>query len=127
MEQIAKFAQARAQLNIPKSCYSSLRSAFRGIRRWAPFGDFSGRQLFPPTERGMAAWSGFFGARSSFEIYVAPLEMACLLLGVSAARKSKAVIAAGHGLAEAGDRLSAPRPAISEDRLARGGYVHRMA
>ena len=58
------------------------------------------RDLNPPhTEEGVHAWSSFFLAGRSFKIYVAHLEMARPLLGVGASWESKAVTAAGYGLA----------------------------
>ena len=48
---------------------------------------------------------------------MARLEKACLLLGVGASWKSKAVASAGHGLSEAGGRSFSPRPAISRSQL----------
>ena len=39
------------------------------------------------------------------------------MLGVAATWKSKAVIAAGRGLAKAGGRSQTPRPAIAKDQL----------
>ena len=46
----------------------------------------------------MLAWSSFFGAGRPFKIYVARLEKACLLLGVSTSWKTKAAMTAGYGL-----------------------------
>ena len=43
--------------------------------------------------------------------------MARLFLGVDASWKTRAVAAAGYGLAKEGDRSFAPRPAISKARL----------
>ena len=40
-----------------------------------------------------------------------------MLLGVSVAWKSKSVLAAGYGLATAGDRSGNPRPAVSKGQL----------
>ena len=65
----------------------------------------------------MLAWSSFFGAGKCAKISVARLEKAGLLLGVSKTRKSKAVLTAGYGPAEAGDRSHSPRPAASKDQL----------
>ena len=63
------------------------------------------------------AWPSFFGAGRPFEIYAAHPEKGCLLTVVPIAWKSKAVLAAGYALAEAGDRSRNPRPAISQDQL----------
>ena len=41
--QINKFTQSGAQLNMPKNCGPSLRSAVSGMRRWAFFFDLPGR------------------------------------------------------------------------------------
>ena len=69
---------------------------------------------------GVLARPSFFGEGRSFKLCAAHLGKACMLFGVSAARKSRAVIAAGRGLAKAGGRSSAPpRPAISRDQLIR--------
>ena len=65
----------------------------------------------------MLAWSSFFGAGRSFNIYVAHLEEACLLVGVGATCKSKAVSTAGRGFSKAGDRSFFPGPAISTPQL----------
>ena len=119
MEQIAWFTQVGAQLNILKNCDSSLRCASSGMRRWA-FCDLTRRQHVPPTGGGVLARPSFFREGRSFKLCAAHLGKACMLLGVSAARKSRAVIAAGRGLAKAGGRSSAPpRPAISRDQLIR--------
>ena len=48
---------------------------------------------------------------------MARLEEACLLLGVDTSWKSNAVAAAGFCPRKAGDRPSAPRPAISRAQL----------
>ena len=40
-----------------------------------------------------------------------------MLLGVSVAWKSKSVLAAGYGLATAGDHSGHPRPAVSKGQL----------
>ena len=72
---------------------------------------------FPPTEEGVLARSGFFGAGGSFKIYVAHIENARLFLGVRAIWKTGAVAAAGYGLAKEGRRSFSPRPAISKARL----------
>ena len=116
-EQISQFSQAGAQLNLLRNCDASLKSAAAGIRCWGCFCDVTARPRFPPTEEGVLAWSSFFGAGRSFKIYVAHLEKACLLLGVDASWKSKAVATAGHGLSKAGDRSFSPRPAISRSQL----------
>ena len=117
MEQIAQRAQAGAQLNVLENCGSSPRSAASGIRRWAFRCDLTGRPHFPPTEGGVLAWSSCFGAGRSCKIHVARLDKACLLLGVSTPWQSKAVLTAGHGLAQVGDRAHSPRPAVSKDQL----------
>lgn len=95
---------------------SSLRSAASCVRCWAFFRELTARPHFLPTEEGALAWASFLGSGRFFEIYAARLEKACLLPGVPTARKSKAVLAAGYGLAEAGDRSRNPRPATSEDQ-----------
>ena len=60
-------------------------------------------------ELGVLAWS--------FRIYAAHLEKGCLLLGLSSAWRTKAVVLAGRGLAKAGDRSFSPRPAVTRHRL----------
>ena len=116
-DQISSFSQAGAQLNLLRNCDASLRSAAAGIRCWGYFCDATSRAHFPPTEEGVLAWSSFFGAGRSFKIYVAHLEKACLLLGLDTSWKSRAIATAGYGLAKAGDRSFAPRPAISRPQL----------
>ena len=116
-EQISRFSQAGAQLNLLRNCDASLRSAAAGIRCWGRFCDVAARPRIPPTEEGALARSSFFGAGRSFKIYVKRLEKACLLLGVGASWKSKAVAAAGSGLSKAGARSFSPRPAISRSQL----------
>ena len=65
------------------------------------------------------AWFSFFGAGRSFRFYAAHLEQARLLIGVSTTWKSKAVLTAGYGLANAGDRLRNPCTAVPKDQLLR--------
>ena len=115
--QTNQFPKAGAQLCLQKNCDSSLRAAASGMRRWAFFCDRTGRPHFPPTEEGALAWSSVFVAGRSFQIFVARIEKACLLWGVSIAWESKAVLAAGYGLATAGDRSRNPRSAVSKGRL----------
>ena len=115
--QVNQFPQAASQLNLLKNCDSSLRAAASGMRRWAFSCDLAGRPRFPPTEEGALAWSSIFVVDRSLQIFVAHLEEACLLFGVSIAWESKAVPASSYGLATAGDRSRGPRPAGSKDQM----------
>ena len=116
-DQIMEFPKAGAQLNLLRSCGASLRSAAVGIRRWGRFRDAETRAHLPPTEGGALAWSSFLGAGRSFRVYVARLEKACLLSGLGASWRTKAVDTADRGLAQAGDRSFSRRPAISRAQL----------
>ena len=117
IRRINQFARAGAQRNMLRNCGASRRSAASGARCWALFCDTTGRPHFPPTEEATLARSSFFGAGRSFNIYVAHLEKACPLLGVSTSWKSRAVQTAGFGLPEAGGRPHSPRPAVTNDQL----------
>ena len=64
----------------------------------------------------MLAWSSFFGAGRSCEIYAARRERARLLLGAPIAWKSKAFFAAGCGLATAVDRQHTSRLAVLKEQ-----------
>ena len=83
VEQIAQCAQSGAQRNLLKNSDPSLRSASPGIRSWAFFSDLSGRPHVTPKVEGVLGLPIFFVASRSYKIYVARLEKARLLLGVS--------------------------------------------
>ena len=80
--QINQFAQSRVRLDLLRNCEASRRSAASGVRCRALFCDLTSQ----PAEAALA-WSIFFGAGGSFKIYVAHLEKARVLLGVSTAWK----------------------------------------
>ena len=51
-------------------------------------------------------------------MYATRLENGCMLLGMGSEWRTKAVSVAGQGLARAGDRPGAPRPAVTRAQLA---------
>ena len=116
-EQISQFSQAGAQLNLPRNCDASLKSAAAGFRCWGCFCGVATRPHSPPTGQGVRARSSLFRAGRSFKIYVARLEKPRPSLGIDTSWKATAVAAAGYGLAKAGDRSSAHRPAIPKAQL----------
>ena len=117
IEEISRFAEAGAKLNILRNCDARLRAVASGPRRRVFFRYATGRPHFPPTEEGVLAWSSFSTTERSFQIYTAHLEQAGALLGLSISSKTRAVATASHGLAKAGDRTSCPRPAVTREHL----------
>ena len=113
-EQIQRFEAMGSRANIMRSCELSLKSVASGIRCWAHFCQNSGRQHFPPTEEAVLAWSAYFGAGRTFQMYLPHLEKACSMLGYDLSWKTRAVVQAAKGLAKAGDRIHEPKPAVSK-------------
>ena len=62
---------------------------------------------------GALAWPSFFGAGRLFEIYVARLRKACILLGWDA----KVFITAGRGPAKSGGETFSATPALTQGQL----------
>ena len=113
-EQIQKFEAMGSRANVMRSCDLSLKSVASGIRCWGSFCELTGRQHFPPTEEAVLAWSAYFGAGRTFQMYLPHLEKACIMMGHSLSWKTRAVTQAAKGLAKAGDRIQEPKPAVSK-------------
>ena len=109
VERISQFAQAGAELDISRNCDASFCPAASGVRCWGLFCNATKCPRFPLSEEGMPAWPGFFATGRSFQIYVAYLAQACILLGLSTA---------GPRLAQCGDTFSFPVPAITNGQPA---------
>ena len=108
-EQIAQFAQAGSKINISGNCDAIFCPA-SGARCWGLFCNAMNRPHFPPLDA--AAWSTFFAAGRSFQIYVAHLATAWILLGLPASWKTAAVISMDRGAAKSGGK-SSPQDQLS--------------
>ena len=111
---IQRFEAYSGRSSVLKSCDLTLKCVAAGIRWRGTLRDMRGKPHLPPTEEAVFFWSAYFPAGRTSQQYPPHLGKSCLLLGCDPNCQTKAVAKAARGLAKAGDKARAPKPAVAQ-------------
>ena len=111
---IQRFEAFGRRSNVLKSRDLTLKCVAGGIRWRGTFRDMRGKPHLPPTEEAVFFWSADISAGRTSQQYPPHLKKSCLLLGYDPNCQTKAVAKAARGLAKAGDKARAPKPAVAQ-------------
>ena len=113
LQQMQKFEALGSRASFMRSCDLSPRSGASGNRCLGNSYELSGQRHCPPTEEAVLAWSAYYAAGRTSQIYLPRLAKARISPGRAPRLNTRAAAQAAKGLARTGDRVREPKPAVS--------------